>query len=222
MKKCPYCKIEVGGDLKKCPLCQSKLSGEGEEPYFPKQNLLQMNSLFFKIQRFIVWVMVIAALGLDFLFEIRFPKFPKLHWSLIIAMWLVVTEFLLIRQFKKGTASARTVTIMAYSIAGMLLVTSWFFGFFDIAFDWIVPITITGTLIANFVLAMIDKKGNAMIYLLSNILIGALPYVVLHFSHRNTPITWIISLLVSVILFVGAVIFKGRSVAAEIRRRLNV
>ena len=31
MKNCPYCKIEVGGNLKKCPLCQSKLNCYEEE-----------------------------------------------------------------------------------------------------------------------------------------------------------------------------------------------
>ena len=77
-------------------------------------------------------------------------------------------------------------------------------------------------MIANFVLAMIDKRGNAMVYLLTNLLIGILPYIVLSISHRTASITWIICMLISIILFVGAIIFKGRSVAGEIQRRLNV
>ena len=77
-------------------------------------------------------------------------------------------------------------------------------------------------MIANFVLAMVDKRGNAMVYLLTNVLIGILPCVVLLIRHKGVPITWIICMLISVILFVGAVIFKGRSVAGEIQKRLNV
>ena len=66
MRTCPYCKIEVGGDLKKCPVCQSKLSGEAEATYFPVQTTLKITSFFYKIQLFIVWAVVIAGLGADF------------------------------------------------------------------------------------------------------------------------------------------------------------
>ncbi len=222
MKICPYCKIEVGGDLSKCPLCQSKLTGEGGEAYFPKPMELKIKSLFYKIQLFIVWVVIIAALGLDFLFDLRIAPFPNVRYSLLIAMWLIVLEFLITRKFKAGGGSARIVTLAVFPILIMLSITAYFLGFWRVTMDWIVPIAITATMIANYVLAMIEKQGNAMTYLLTNLLVGALPYIVLHFRHKDTPITWIICILVSVILFIGAVIFKGREVSEEFRRRLNV
>jgi hypothetical protein len=77
-------------------------------------------------------------------------------------------------------------------------------------------------MIANFVLAMIDKSGNAMIYLLSNVLIGVLPYLTLSIMKKDCPFFWIVALLLSVIVFVGAIIFKGREVVSEIHRRLNL
>ncbi len=222
MKKCPYCKIEIGGDLKKCPICQSKLQGDSDDAYFPKITTLQLKSFLYKLQLFIIWIIVIAALGIDFLFDVKIPPFVTVHWSLILAMWLIVFEFGIMRQFKRGTGSARKVTMMMFIILLMLFVTAYFFGFLRFTLDWITPCAITGTMIANFVLAMIDKRGNAMVYLLTNLLVGVLPYIVIHFSRREVPATWIICMLMSIILFVGAVIFKGRSVAAEIRRRLNL
>ena len=51
---------------------------------------------------------------------------------------------------------------------------------------------------------------------------GALPLGAIYFWKGVTPVAWIICLLVSTILFVGAVIFKGRAVAKEMQRRLNV
>ncbi len=222
MRKCPYCRIEVGGDLKKCPLCQSKLSGEGEKPYFPKQTTQKIKSFLYKLQLFIIWVLVIASLGVDFLFNVKIPAFPQLHWSLILSMWLIAFEFGMMRQFKKGTGSSRTVTMMVLIILALLMITSYYFGFWKLTVDWIVPVAITGTMIANFVLAMIDKKGNAMVYLLTILLVGVLPYIVLHFTNREDQATWIICMLVGVILFIGAIIFKGRTVAGEIQRRLNV
>ena len=79
MRKCPYCKIEVGGDLLKCPLCQSKLMGsvtsetENEEAYYPRLEAQKKRSLYYKIQLFIVWVILIVGIGLDFMFGLRLP-----------------------------------------------------------------------------------------------------------------------------------------------------
>ncbi len=222
MKICPYCKIEVGGDLTKCPVCQSKLSGVGEEPYFPGVTGLQIKSFFYKLQLFIAWIIIIAGLGVDFLFGVELPGLSGLHWSLLVAMWLIVLEFWMLRQFTRGTGSARNMTYMTFVILALLLITSHYIGFAWLVVDWIAPVALMGTMVANFVFAMIDKNGNAMVYLLTNLLVGALPYLVLHFRNQGTPFTWILCLLTSVILFVGAVIFKGRTVAAELRRRLNM
>ena len=222
MKNCPYCKIEVGGNLKKCPLCQSKLNGEGERQYFPKQTTLQIQSFFYKIQLFIVWAVVIMSGGLDFMFGLRVWPGLHIHWSLIVAMWLIVFEFGIMRLFKRGISSSRIMTMFVMLVLVMLLVTSYYIGFFLIVAEWVCPIVIMGTIIANFVLAMIDKSGNSMVYLLTNLIVGIFPYVVFHFTERDCPIAWIVCLLVSVILFVGAIIFKGREVVSEIQRRLNV
>ena len=222
MKTCPYCRIEVGGDLVKCPLCQSKLSGEGDTPYFPKLKDLQRRSFLYKLQLFAVWIVVIAALGTDLLLHVKIPPTSDVHYSLILSMWLIAFEFAMIRQFRKGTGSARRVTMMVFIILALFMITAYYYGFFRLAMDWIAPCTIAATMIANFVLTMIDKGGNAMVYLLTNLLIGILPFIVFTIRNRTAPITWIICMLLSVILFIGAVIFRGRTVAGEIRRRLNM
>ena len=223
MKNCPYCKIEVGGNLKKCPLCQSKLNGESEKPYFPQQTTLKLQSFFYKLQLFIVWTVVISSLGLDFLFGFDMWHFVKFHWSLIVSMWLIVFEFGIMRLFKKGISSARIMTLFVFIVLAMMGVTAYYVGKLSFITEWVAPIVIMGTLIANFVLAMIDKNGNAMVYLLTNLVVGILPYIVFYFfADRDCPVAWIVCLMVSVILFVGAIIFKGREVVSEIQRRLNV
>ncbi len=222
MSKCPYCKIEVGGDLKKCPLCQSKVMGEAEDAYFPKLTTLQIRSFFYKLQLFVVWIIVIVTFSIDFLFDIQFPAFPEVHWSLIVAMWTIAFEFGIMRQFKSGTGSSRKMTMMVTIILILLLITSYYFGFFRITADWIAPMALIGAMVANFVLAMIDKRGTSMSYLLGNLLVGVIPYIVLCVRHHGSPVGWILCVVFSVILFVGAVIFKGRTVTNEIRRRLDV
>lgn len=222
MKKCPYCKVEVGGNPEKCPLCQSKLMGEGDRAYFPVQDTMKFRSFLYKLQLFIVWVVIIACLGLDFLVHLRLPGLPELHWGLLVAMWLVAFEFLIMRQFKPGMGSARKVTMMVLIILAMLSVTAYFLGFLQITLDLIVPVVITGAVIANFVLAMVDKNGNAMAYLLSGLLCGVIPSIVLFIVKDRMPVAWMVCMIVSLVLFAGVIIFKGRLVAGELQRRFNV
>ena len=51
---------------------------------------------------------------------------------------------------------------------------------------------------------------------------GVVQIIVYYFASAKMPIAWVICLMVSVILFAGAVIFKGRAVAAELQRRFHV
>ena len=222
MKKCPYCKIEVGGTPKVCPLCQSRLTGEDEEPYFPDRTELQFKSFLYKLQLFIAWAVIIASLGLDFLKGIRFPEFPDLHWSLLLAMWIIAVEFLIIRLFRPGITVARKVTFMVTIILILLLITSHFFGFMWLIRDWVLPVTISAALIANFVFTLIDKEGNSMSYLLSGLLFGTVPYLIRFFILKEMPLTWVICLIISITLFAGAIIFKGRMVSEELKKRFHL
>ena len=222
MRRCPYCKIEIAGDNVKCPLCQSKLMGTGEEPCYPKFEAKKKRSVFYKSQLLAAWGLLIVGLGLDFLVGIQFPGYPNLHWSLLLAMWLLVVEFGIMRQFKPGTGSAGKVTKLVLITIVMWCITAYFLGFMKITIDLAVPSALAATIIANFVLAMIDKNGNTMSYLLSGMFIGIVPSVICFFVMDKMPLAWVICLLVCAVLFVGAVIFKGRAVAAEFQRRFHL
>ena len=222
MRRCPYCKVGISGDNMKCPLCQSKLTGNGEDPCYPKFEAKKKRSIFYKIQLFLAWCLLIVAIGLDFMIGLRLPGYPELHWSLLLAMWLLVVEFGIMRQFKPGTGSAGKVTMLVLITLVTWCVTAYFFGFMKITIDLVVPCALAATIIANFVLAMIDKNGNTMSYLLSGVFLGVVPSVICYFVRNQMPLAWVICLLVCVVLFAGAVIFRGRAVAAELQRRFHV
>lgn len=222
MRRCPYCKVEISGDLTKCPLCQSKLTGNGEAACYPKFEAQKKQSLYYKMQLAIVWGLLIVGIGLDFLVRLRLPGFPDLHWSLISGMWLIGFEFGIMRQFKPGTGSAGKVTMLVLFTIVMWSVTAYFFGFMKITVDLVIPVVLAATITANFVLALIDKNGNTMSYLLSGLVIGVVPSLICYFVEAKMPLAWAICLMVSVILFAAAVIFRGRAVAAEFQRRFHI
>ncbi|MBR6307409.1 MAG: hypothetical protein IKR39_02275 [Lachnospiraceae bacterium] len=222
MRRCPYCKVEITGDLYKCPLCQSKLMGTAEEPYFPKLEAQKKRSILYKLQLFFVWVVLIVGVGLDFMVGLRLPSYPNLHWSVLLAMWLVTFEFGIMRQFKPGFGSAGKVTMLTFITIALWCVTAHYFGFMQVTLDIAVPSALAAVIITNFVLVMIDKNGNTMSYLLSALLLGVVPSVVQFFVRDSMPLAWSICTMISVVLFAGALVFRGKAVIAELQKRFHV
>ena len=222
MRRCPYCKVGIAGDLVKCPLCQSKLTGTGEAPCYPKFEAQKKRSIIYKIQLFLAWMLLIVGIGLDFMVGLRLPGYPKLHWSLLLAMWLMVVEFGIMRQFKPGTGSAGKVTMLVLLTIAGWCVTAYFFGFMKITVDLVIPSALAAMITAHFVLAMLDRNDNTMAHLLAGLLLAVVSGVICYFTKTKMPLAWAVCLMVSVVLFAGAVIFRGRAVAAELRRRFHI
>ena len=222
MRRCPYCKVTITGDHYKCPLCQSKLMGTEEAPYFPKLEAQKKRSILYKLQLFFVWVVLIVGVGLDFMVGLRLPSYPNLHWSVLLAMWLVTFEFGIMRQFKPGTGSAGKVTTLTLFTIALWCVTAYYFGFMQVTLDIAVPSALAAVIITNFILVMIDKNGNTMSYLLSALFLGVVPSVIQFFARDTMPLAWAICTMIGVVLFAGALIFKGKAVIAEFQKRFHV
>lgn len=222
MRRCPYCKVGIEGNNVKCPLCQSKLTGNAEGPCYPEFEAKKKRSLFYKIQLLAAWALLITGLGLDFLVGLRLPPFPDLHWSLLLGLWLAAVEFSVMRQFKPGTGSAGKVTKLVLTAAVSWCVTAYFLGFMKVTVDLVLPCALGAVITANFVLALIDKNGNTMSYLLSGMFMVAVSGVICFFVMAKMPLAWVICLIVSVVLLAATVIFRGRAVAAEFQRRFHL
>ena len=68
---------------------------------------------------------------------------------------------------------------------------------------------------------------NKWLYLLMNIGVGLLPYILLFFRIDRGridghSIPWVNCLIISVVTFLGLVIFKGRDLRSEIAKRLHL
>ncbi|MCR5060244.1 MAG: hypothetical protein K6A80_04320 [Saccharofermentans sp.] len=50
----------------------------------------------------------------------------------------------------------------------------------------------------------------------------SVPSVICYFVKADMPLAWAICLMVSVILFAGAIIFWGRAVASELQKRFHI
>lgn len=217
MRKCLNCNINIGGNTDTCPLCQNSLTGDPTPDNWPSPSVLKARAFIYKLQLFLALALAAVGLSLDYLLEIN----NGTHYSLIIALWLIVFELQLRSNIKRIFVISRTVSLGILYSCLLLLLTGYSFGFFDIIAFMVAPIMLGAALIANLVFSMIDTTDNALVYLLGNILLVIAIYTVLRICRINTGIVWPICLMVSLVSLIGIIIFKGRKVSNEIQKRMN-
>lgn len=218
MKRCMNCNINVGGHGSQCPICQNGLVGEDTLYNWPSMKKLKLQSVFYKLQLFIVLALSAVSLSLDFLLDLHMAK----HWSIPVVMWSITLELLIRSYIRKNVVVAEVVSLSIFHICIMLSLTAWYMGGVSVIVGTVVPIFISALSIINLILAFADKKGNAMVYLLINILVGVATYVIMAIAKTDIPLTWTICLMISVVTFIGICVFKGRGVVSEIQKRMYI
>lgn len=226
MKTCPHCHIQVGGDTGYCPLCQNRLSGEQESPWFPPTApRIHRASLFYKIVSFVVLALVVVAGAFDFLLM----DAPHQHFSLLLLVWAVAGLAVLRVLLRRRYNGPRLVFNLLLLVSALIVFTDWFNGYTGYSLDLVVPILCSVTLVCNFVFAFWHSRftANALVYLIMNIGVGLLPYLLLFFRIDRGridghSIPWVICLIISIVTFLGLVIFKGRDLRCEIAKRLHL
>lgn len=220
MKTCPNCKIRVGGDPEYCPLCQSQLLGEGEAPRYPHVVPEQRRySLAYKIIAFLLLTAVVICMAVDFL-----VVDGALHWSLPVLIGVVGTLILLRALMKRRRNAPKLLFQTLVLVSAVLVLCDWATGWHRFSVNYAVPILCTAALVLNAVFAYVNRHftENGLVYLLLNIVVGALPYLAFLLSPEQVPMAWTICLIVGIITFLSLVIFKGRDLWVELQKRLHL
>ena len=218
MKKCMNCKIYVGGEGDRCPVCQGALMGDPSPYGWPKMNRLRRQSRFYKLQLFIVLVLAFVSIALDLLLDVNTGK----HWSIPVVVWAIMIELLIRHFIKKSVVPAAVVTETGVNVCIFLILTAWYMGFLPPIVDYVVPIIISGLLVTNLVLTIIDKKGNALVYFLINLLVGIIPYVIIRIVSQSVPVPWTVCIMICSIYIIGISVFRGSVVLNEIQKRMSL
>lgn len=242
MKYCPNCRLSVGGTFEYCPLCQNELicqnpdtpvsdpssvmdmeehadteNDTDKDAYFPDCSRLKTQSFWYKLQLFFMCAATFICFVVDFLIDYD----RELHFSLIVLLWVVGFQLLLNKLIKHHSLPSYFIFYISFYIGVLLLPTAYYLHFFRLCVDYIIPGICMLALILNFIFCMLDTTGNAMVYMLCNILIGILPSIILIAINGMAPLLWIICMMVNVVSIFALVIFVGPKVRNEIVKRLN-
>lgn len=218
MKKCVNCNIRVGGSTDTCPLCQNSLSGEATADNWPSIDKFRKQAMAYSIQLFILLTLTAVSLGLDFLFELNNGK----HWSLIVLMSVLMGEILARGYLKKNIVFVKVVNISFLHIFMIILFASWYYGFLGPMAHFAIPIAISVLTVLDWILAVIDKKGNALVYLLILQVVSIIAYAILFIGKFERTLPWDISIIISVVSLIGIFVFRGKKVTGELEKRMNI
>ena len=194
------------------------LSSILQDPYFPDCSRLKTQSFWYKLQLFIMCAATFICFAVDFL--ITYDR--DIHWSLIVLLWVVGFQILLNKLIKRHSLPSYFVFYIAVYIGVLLLPTAYYLGFLSFCVNYILPCICMTALILNFIFCMLDKTGNAMVYMLCNVLIGVLPSIIMIAIYGMAPLFWIICMITTVVSIFALVIFVGPKVRNEIIKRLNI
>ena len=181
--------------------------------------------MLYKVVAFLALGSCMAGGAVDFLLI----DTPHTHWSLLAVLWVIVGLLVLRGILRRRYNGPRQLFNLLLIVSAMLIFTDWFHGYTGFSLDLVIPILCSISLVCNFFFSIVRSRYtvNALVYMLMNIGIGILPYLLLFFrvgggtmNARNIP--WVICLIISMITFLGLVIFRGRDLRCELEKRLHL
>ena len=221
MKYCEKCKANVVGTPICCPLCQNKLVIKDMKhdeifPVLPPHK--DRYSLLFRVLTFFTLAVSILCVTLNLLH-------PLEGWGSLLVVgtlgcvWLSVVVAI----FKHRNI----LKYILYQILIILLFTifvDYRIGWYGWSITYVLPIIFTGTMIVMYSLSKILKLeiGDYMIYLLLDALFGIIPIIFIGSDIVQTDIPSIICIIVSIVSVTALIVFEGRNMYNELKRRLHV
>lgn len=219
MKYCEKCRVSVRGNREGCPLCQSRLKGDGEPEPFPA-----LKSVYRQFERFFKWLLfgTISAAIVSVAVNLMLPQTGV--WSLFALLGLGCFWIIMYLAIKRKSGIARYIAKNAAVVAVGSVVWDLVIGWRGWSLDYALPIAFTAAMLAIIVVSRVLRSA-ASDYITSLALIGLgglIPLVFYFTGMLNIDIPSIICVACSLILFVGLLVFQGRTMKYELSKRFHV
>ncbi|MBE6024847.1 MAG: hypothetical protein E7231_16985 [Cellulosilyticum sp.] len=221
MKYCSKCHTKVMGSLIFCPLCQHELQIKDTkvEDLYPTKIQKRTNKyMLLKIFGFISSIVSIIAI----FFNLILPS--KTLWSLCVVgimgfVWLSISVAI-----RKHRDILKYLWYQMLIISSLAVFVDMMTGHRGWSITFVVPILLTTGMLAMYLLSKILhlQVGDYMIYLLMDALFGLIPCICLTTGKLSTNIPSQICILTSIISVIGLVIFEGKNMMSELKRRLHI
>ncbi|MCL1916713.1 MAG: DUF6320 domain-containing protein [Peptococcaceae bacterium] len=221
MKVCEKCAVSVSGNPEKCPLCQSPLTGENQNSYetFPFIPLARhKHSLLFRLLQLASAAVVIAALTVNGML----PQGG--FWSLFVLAGVACAWLSLTIAIRKRHNILKNLAYQVTVIGILSILWDVFTGWHGWSVDFVIPIVFVSAMIVTAILARILTMpvGAYMIYNFLLMLYGIIPAFFVLSGLSTIILPSLLCVACSLFSLAALLIFEGRNMAEELKRRLHL
>lgn len=222
MKYCAKCKVNVAGSREKCPLCQHNLTVIDKEPNEESFPFIERKrrafSLFWKIFSLVSFVVVVASMVVN-------AQFPQSgNWWRFVVCGVICAWACIGIAIKKRKNILKNVFYETSIIALLVVFWDYFTGWHNWSLEFAVPIIFAVSMLVMALLAKILRicAEEHLVYLWVLIIFGIIPQF---FLVKNILIVRLPSLIcvgISGILFFVLLVFEGKKMWQELKKRLHI
>ena len=223
MDYCENCKASIKGDWEICPLCQTSMKQENSEDKktgtsFLNDPLLfnrdQAKQTFFRVSLLLILLYFIAQLFYPF-------KFFGLEY---ILFGLFITWTLGIIFVRKRRNLAKVITYYLLLISLATIYFDYLFGWRGWSITFVVPIISMSALLAIFIAMQVInlKVQDYVLYLQLAALFGLIPLLFLIMNWVGHPLPSLLSVILSIIMFIGVLIRYRKLLIRELQKRMHI
>lgn len=219
MKRCKRCDIFVMDDTALCPLCDSVLDGDGTgvNTYPKLEGEMQRFVLFRKI----VYFILISTGTLSVL--INYLTFHGVYWSMIVLAAIAYAFFTISYTVMNRTNLGAKVIWQAAGILILTWIIDMVTGYTGWSLRYAIPVMLLladGMLVVMMLFDTIRWQGYFMCQIAVTIL-SVIPVVLAAWGLVDNMNAAIITCVIICLILVATVIFGGRGVKNELKRRFH-
>ncbi|MCL1832710.1 MAG: DUF6320 domain-containing protein [Oscillospiraceae bacterium] len=222
MKSCKKCNVSVNGSFARCPLCQHALTpdtdSKTQDMTYPFVPLIKHKHIFlYRMLQLCSFAAVVIAIAVNYVLGGH-------RWSLFAVAGVACMWLGLIVGVRKRHNILKN---LAYQMNIVCLLAVWwdlFTGWRGWSIDYVIPITFMSVIAATTILVRVLKvqTDDFIIYLVLLIFYGIIPSVFIVTGLCTITIPSMSCVAVSLISLAALLIFEGRNMAAELRRRFHL
>lgn len=221
MKTCEKCAVSVSGSFEKCPLCRHTLVGENQNKFetFPFIPLVKhKHSLLFRL----VQLGSAAAVIISFIINWMFPESG--FWSVFVIAGVACLWLSLMIAIRKRHNILKNLSYQVTVISILSVLWDIFTGWHGWSVDFVIPIAFVSAMSATAILAHIFKiqTETYIIYSFLLILYGIIPAAFVLSGLSTVVYPSLICVACSLFMFAALLIFEGRNMIEELKRRLHL
>lgn len=227
MKWCRSCKLNVNTERKICPLCFNSLEDKDnvldEFKSYPKRtNIKEKKHILYKLLIFISIISIGVSLLVNYM---TIEKNP--HWWSLYVVVSVVYLYTLARftispktnAIKKLLFQGVFISLLVYAIDYLSSGGVW-------ALQIVIPSILIATNTASVIIFIINRKnfGESVVPGLILILLGIIPFILQVCNIIEGDSLWapISSCGYSIVIIIGLIVFSGKEIIEELRKRFHV